>query len=145
MQNPMIRVTSRELEPRLSELPWTQPPVSSATSSCQTRDLSLIPLPCPGANAYRPPLLHEQPPHLDLITRNLDSVTTHQNTTAVTVTCPNSEKSLDIPERIQENSGKFRKNFEECAADTPTLRLGQEQEVDLLEQIPWEEDRKSVV
>ena len=130
---------SWEQEPRLSELLWTQPPVSSATSSCQTWDLSLIPLPRPGANAYRPPMLCKQPPHLNLVTRNSDSVTTHQNTTAATATCPNSEKSLDIPENFQENSGKFRKIFEECAADTPTLPLSQEQEVDLLEQISWED------
>ena len=150
--------------------------VSSATSSHQTRDLSPIPLPHPGANTYRPPMLHEQPPHLSLVTRNLDSVTTHQNTTAAhlaqstqlafkaddiheaptfssdtsiietnlldhheTATCPNLEKSLDILENFQENSGNFRKNFEECAADTPTFPLSQEQEVDLLEQISWED------
>ena len=50
-----------------------------------------------------------QPPHLDLVTQNLDSVTTHQNTTAATATCPNSEKSLDIPEKI---SRKFWKILE---------------------------------
>ena len=115
-------------------------------------------------------MLREQPPHLDLVTGNPDSVTTHQNTTAAcsaqptllaskasdiheaptplsdtsaikmnlldrhkTTTCPNSEKSLDIPENFQEISGKFRKNFEGCAVDTLTLPLSQEQEVDLLE------------
>ena len=130
---------SWEQEPRLSELLWTQPPVSSATSSRQTRDLSPIPLPHPGTNAYRPPMLREQPPHLDLVTRNPDSVTTHQNTTTAMATCPNLEKTLDIPKKFQENSGKFRKNFKECAADTRTLPLSQEQEVDLLEQISWED------
>ena len=60
--------TSQELEPQLPELPRTQPPVSSATSSCQTQDLSLVPLPHPGANAYRPPMLCKQPPHLNLVT-----------------------------------------------------------------------------
>ena len=84
-------------------------------------------------------MLRELPPHLDLVTQNPDSVTTHQNTTMATATCPNSEKSLDTPEQIQENSGKFRENFEECVADTPTLTLSQEQEVDLLEQISWED------
>ena len=100
-----------------------------------------VSLPFPGANMYQPPMLHEQPPHLDLVTQNLDSVTTHQNTTAAslvqstqlafkaedihkaptpssntsiietnlldrreTATCPNLEKSLDIPKRIQDNS-----------------------------------------
>ena len=94
-------------------------------------------------------MLHEQPPHLDLVTGNPDSVTTHQNITMArsaeptllaseaddiheaptpssnisvietnlldrheTTTCPNSEKSLDIPENFQENSGKFKKIFE---------------------------------
>ena len=141
--------------------------------------LSPILLPPPGVGAYRPPMLHEQPPHLDLVTRNPDLVTTHQNTTTAcsaqptllaseasnihkaptpssdtsaietnlldcheTATCPNSEKSQDIPKTFQENSGKFRKNSEECVADTPTLPLSQEQEADLLEQISledWEE------
>ena len=59
---------SQEQVPWLSELPQTQPPVSSATFSRQTQDLFLIPLPCPGANVYRPPMLCEQPPHLDLVT-----------------------------------------------------------------------------
>ena len=141
--------------------------------------LPLVSLPPPGVGTYRPPMLREQPSHLDLVTRNPDLVTTHQNTTAArsaqstllaskaddiykaptplsntsvietnlldhheTATCPNLEKSLDILENFQENSGKFRKNFEECAADTPTFPLSQEQEVDLLEQIScedWEE------
>ena len=131
--------TSWEQDPRLSKLLQTQPLVSLATSLCQTWDLSPIPLPRPGANVYRPPMLHEQPPHLNLVTRNPDSVTTHQNTTAATATCPNLEKLLDIPEKIQENSGKFREKIEECAADTPTLPLSQEQEVDLLVQISWED------
>ena len=84
-------------------------------------------------------MLCEQPLHLNLVTQNPDSVTTHQNTTTVTATCPNSEKSLDIPEKNQDNSGKFRKKFEECTADTPTFPLSQEQEVDLLDQISWED------
>ena len=121
-------------------------------------------------------MLREQPPHVDLVTGNPDSVTTHQNTTTAhsaepmllaseaddiheaptplsdisvietnlldrheTTTCPNSEKSLDIPEKFQENSGKFRKNFEGCVVDTLTLPLSQEQEVDILEQISWED------
>ena len=60
--------TSWEQDPWLSELLRTQPPVSSATSSHQTRDLSLIPLPRSGANAYQPPMLCKQPPHLNLVT-----------------------------------------------------------------------------
>ena len=121
-------------------------------------------------------MLCEQPPHLDLVTGNPDSVTTHQNTTMAcsaeptllaskanniheaptsssdifviktnplnrheTTTCPNSEKSLDIPEKFQENSGKFRKILEGCVMDTLTLPLSQEQEVYLLEQISWED------
>ena len=99
-----------------------------------------ISLPPPGVGTYRPPMLCEQPPHLDLVTGNPDSVTTHQNITMArsvepmllaseaddiheaptpssdisvietnlldcheTTTCPNSEKSLDIPEKFQEN------------------------------------------
>ena len=84
-------------------------------------------------------MLHKQPPHLDLVTQNPDLVTTHQNTTTATATCPNLEIYLDIPKIIQEISGKFRKKFEECVADTPTLSLSQEQEVYLLEQISWED------
>ena len=153
---------------------WLAKPLG--TRSTSPAPLPLVSLPPPGVGAYHPPMLREQPPHLDLVTGNLDSVTTHQNTTMAcsaqptllaseaddiheaptpssdisiiemnpldcheTTTCPNPEKSLDIPKKIQENSGKFRKIFEGCVADTLTLPLSQEQEVDLLEQISWED------
>ena len=82
--------------------------------------------------------IHEAPtPSSDISVMETNLLDRHETTT-----CPNLEKSLDIFKQIQEISGNFRKNFEECAADTPTLPLSQEQEVDLLEQISledWEE------
>ena len=67
---------------------WQTDTGSSATVSPQpTRILSPAPLPPvslphPDTNAYQPPMLHEQPLHLDLVSWNPDLVTTHQNTTA---------------------------------------------------------------
>ena len=57
-------------------------PLGTQSMLTSPAPLTPIPLPCPGANAYWLPMLREQPPHLDLVTRNLDLVTTHQNTTA---------------------------------------------------------------
>ena len=60
---------------------WLAKPLG--TQSTSPAPLPPVSLPPPGVGAYRPPMLHEQPPHLDLVTGNLDSVTTHQNTTMV--------------------------------------------------------------
>ena len=152
---------SWEQEPRLSELLQTQPPV---LLPCPGANVYQPPMLC-----EQPPHLDLVTRNLDLVTTHQNTTAAHSvqsmqlafkandiheaptpssNTSIIetnlldhheTATCPNLEKSLDIPKKSQGNSGEFRKKFKECTADTPTFPLSQEQEVDLLEEIFWED------
>ena len=116
---------------------WLAKPLG--TRSTSPAPLPPVSLPPPGVGAYCPPMLREQPPHLDLVTGNPDSVTTHQNTTAARSTQPTllASEAGDIHEAPTPSSDTPA--IKGCAVDTLTLPLSQEQEVDLLEQISWED------
>ena len=138
---------------------------------CQSTTSPQVSLPHPGTNVYRPPMLWDQPPHLDLATYSPSEQTTAKSHDATSVgaltqldsiTSPDLEIPSVNPQKIKKIHKKSLKksknlqkippipqltsngNIEDLTPHTPplVLPLSKEKETDLIKLIPLDDWEK---